>query len=70
MIWRKAKRSKESEHWLNKTSNSNRYIALLEEESVDQLQAGPGNTPEPPLIYITDVKNMSPLIQLLEQIGK
>jgi hypothetical protein len=43
---------------------------LLEEESEDQQQkAGPENTPKPPPIYITDVTNISPLIQLLEQIA-
>jgi hypothetical protein len=41
------------------------------EESEDQQQkAGPEYTPKPPPIYITDIKNMSPLIQLLEQIAK
>jgi hypothetical protein len=32
--------------------------------------AGPENTPKPPPIYITDIKNISPLIQLIEQIAK
>jgi hypothetical protein len=32
--------------------------------------AGPEKTPKPPPIYITDVKNISPHIQLLEQIVK
>jgi hypothetical protein len=68
---REAKHAKESEHWLNQTSNSNHYTALLEEESEDkQHKAGPENTPKLPPIYITDVKNISPLIQLLEQIAK
>jgi hypothetical protein len=68
---RDAKHAKESEHWLNQTSTSNRYTALLEEESEDQQQkAGLENTPKPPPIYITDVQNISPLIQLLEQIAK
>jgi hypothetical protein len=68
---RNAKHSKESEHWINQTSTSSRYTALLEEGSKDQQQkAGPENTPKPPPIYITDVKNISPLIQLLEQIAK
>jgi hypothetical protein len=68
---REAKRSKESYHWLNQTSISNRCTALLEEESKDQQQkAGPENTPKPPPVYITDIKNVSPLIQLLEQIAK
>jgi hypothetical protein len=58
-----AKHTKESEHWLNQTSISNRYTALLEEESADQQhKASPENTPKPPPIYITDVKNISPLI--------
>jgi hypothetical protein len=30
---REAKHAKESEHWLNQTSASNRYTALLEQES-------------------------------------
>jgi hypothetical protein len=68
---REAKFAKESEHWLNHTSTSNRYTALLEEESEDQQQkVSPENTPKPPSIYITDIKNISPLIQLLEQIAK
>jgi hypothetical protein len=28
---------------------------------------GPENTPKPPPIHIADVKNISPLIELLEQ---
>jgi hypothetical protein len=32
---REAKHAKESEHWLNQTSTSNRYTALLEGESED-----------------------------------
>jgi hypothetical protein len=68
---REAKHTKESEHWLIQTSTSNHYTALLEEGSEDQQQkASPENTPEPRPIYITDVKNISPLIQLLEQIAK
>jgi hypothetical protein len=68
---REAKHAKESEHWLNQTSTSNRYTALLEEESEDKQQkAGPENTPKPPPIYITDVQNISPLIQLLDQMSK
>jgi hypothetical protein len=44
---------------------------LLEEKTEDQQhKAGSGNTPKPPSIYITDVKNISPLIQLSEQIVK
>jgi hypothetical protein len=41
-----AKHAKESEHWLNQTSTSNRYAALLEEGSeAQQRKAGPENTP-------------------------
>jgi hypothetical protein len=37
--------------------------ALLEERNEDQQQkAGPENTPKPPQIYITDVKNISLLV--------
>jgi hypothetical protein len=68
---REAKHTKESEHWLNQTSTSNHYTAILQEGSEDQQQkAGPQNKPKPPPIYITDVKYTSPLIQLLEQIAK
>jgi hypothetical protein len=68
---REAKHAKESEHWLNQTSTSNRYTTLLAEGSEDQQQKdGPENTPKLPPIYITDIKNISPLIQLLEQITK
>jgi hypothetical protein len=66
---REAKHAKQSEHSLKQTSTSNRYTALLEVESEDQQQkAGPENSPKPSPIYITDVTNISPLIQLLEQI--
>jgi hypothetical protein len=52
------------------TSTSNRYTALLEEEIEDQQQkAGPESTTRPPPIYITDVKVISSLIQILEQIA-
>jgi hypothetical protein len=64
-------KSKEGEHWLNQTSTSSPYTALLEEESEDQQQkASPENTPKPPPISITDLTNISLLIQLLEQIAK
>jgi hypothetical protein len=46
-------------------------LAPPEEESENQQQKGsPENTPKPPPIYITYVKNISSLIQLLEQIAK
>jgi hypothetical protein len=36
--------AKKTEHWLNQTSNSNRYTALLEEEREDRQQkSGPEN---------------------------
>jgi hypothetical protein len=66
----KTKHSKESEQWLNQTSTSNCYTALLEEESEDQQRkTGPENMPKPPPIYVTDI-NISPLIPLLKQIAK
>jgi hypothetical protein len=68
---KEAKHAKESEYWFNRTSTSSLYTALLEEGSKDQQQkAGPENAPKPPPVYITDVKNISPLIQLLEQIAE
>jgi hypothetical protein len=67
---REAKHAKRSEHWFNQASTCNRYTALLEEESEDQQQkAGPENTPQPSPIYTADVTNISPLLQLLEQIA-
>jgi hypothetical protein len=49
--------TKESEHWLNQISTSNRYTSLLEEESENQQhKAGPENTQKPPPICITEVK--------------
>jgi hypothetical protein len=43
---------------LNPDSTSNRYTALLEDVSGEQQHnTGPDNTPKPPPIYITDVKN-------------
>jgi hypothetical protein len=54
-----------------KASTSNHFTALLEEESEDQQQkSGPENVPKPPPIYINDIKNISPLIEVLEQIAK
>jgi hypothetical protein len=69
---REVKHTKEKEHCINQTCISNHCTALLEEESEDQQQkAGPEHMPKPPPIYITDIKNISPLIQLfLEQITK
>jgi hypothetical protein len=65
------KHTKESDHWLNETSTSSCYTALLEEESeVQQQKVSPENMPKPSPIYITDVNNIAPLIKLLEQIAK
>jgi hypothetical protein len=33
-------------------------------------KAGPENSPKPPPFYATDVKDISPLIQLFEQVAK
>jgi hypothetical protein len=68
-LTKKANTSKKSEHWLNPTSTSNSYTTLLEKESEEQHKAAPENTPKPPPIYITEVTNISPLVQLLEQIA-
>jgi hypothetical protein len=64
---KEAKHAKQSKNWINPTSTSNRYTAILEEESEEQQKAGNENTPKPPPVYKTDV--ISPLIQLLEQIA-
>jgi hypothetical protein len=53
---RETKRTKESVHGLNQSSTSNRYTALLEEESEEQQhKTGPNNMPKPPPIYITQL---------------
>jgi hypothetical protein len=68
---REAKHTKESAYWLNQTSTSSCYATVPEEESEDQrYKVGPENTPKPPPIYITDIKNITLLVQLLEQIEK
>jgi hypothetical protein len=65
------KHTKESNHWLNPTSSSSRYSALLDEENgLQQQQDGPENTPKPSPVYVSDVTTVSPLIQLLEQIAQ
>jgi hypothetical protein len=54
---KEAKHTKQSEHWLNQTSTSNHYTALIEEESEDQQQkAGNEHTPKLPPIYITTLQ--------------
>jgi hypothetical protein len=54
---RETKHTKEREYWLNQTSTSNPYTALLEEGNEHQQhKTGPTNTLIPPPIYITDVK--------------
>jgi hypothetical protein len=59
----KTKHSTECKYWLNQTSTSNRYTALLEEVSEDQQhKTGPENMPKPTPIYITGFINISPLI--------
>jgi hypothetical protein len=59
-------KTQESVHWLNQTSTYNRNTTLLEEEREDRHKSGPEKTPNPPPIYIIDVKNILPLIQLYE----
>jgi hypothetical protein len=62
---------KANTYWLNHHSTSSRYTSVLGEKSEDQRhKTGPENAPKPSPIYITGVKNISPLIQLLEQIAK
>jgi hypothetical protein len=64
---REAKQTKKA----NTGSTKRPLPALLDEESEDKQQrAGPGNMPKPPPIYRTDDKNISLLVQLLEQIAK
>jgi hypothetical protein len=64
------KLAKQSDHWLNPTPTSNRFTALQDEELDNQLPTGKESIPNPPPpIYITNVTNISPLIQLLEQLA-
>jgi hypothetical protein len=65
---REDKHAKESEYWLHPTPTSNLYNALQEEDNDQQQQkVDPANTAKPPLIYVSGVITISPLIQLLEQ---
>jgi hypothetical protein len=60
---------KESEYWLHPTPTSSCYTTLLEvDDDQQQEKLGPGNTPKPPPIYVSNVKTISPLVHLLEQI--
>jgi hypothetical protein len=55
---------KESEYRLHQAPISNCCTALLEEDNNQQQQkVGPGNTPKPPPIYVSDVITISTLIQ-------
>jgi hypothetical protein len=67
--WNKNHIQQESENWLNQTSTSNCYTALLEKLEDQKHKTGPENTPKRPS-YVTDVKHISPLTKLLEQIAK
>ena len=60
----KSKQSKE-DYWLNP---SNRYAPLANDDIDDQQDTD--KTPKPPPIFITGVKVISPLVQLLDTISK
>jgi hypothetical protein len=64
-----AKLHKQSDHWLNPTTTSNRFAALQEEEPDTPQPSGKEPMPKPPPIYISNVTKISLLIQLLEQIA-
>jgi hypothetical protein len=59
-----------SEYSLNQPASSNRFAVLQEEESREgQQTASHSSTPKAPPIHVTTVQNISPLIQLLEEIA-
>jgi hypothetical protein len=48
------------------------HIAVLQDEESEEEQQKPSHTrtPKLPLVYVTAVRNVSPLIQRLEQIAR
>jgi hypothetical protein len=46
------------------------FAVLQEEESKGQQRTGHSSTSESPPIYVTGVRNMSPVTELLQQIAK
>jgi hypothetical protein len=67
----KTEHSKGSDYILNQPSTSNFYTAQLDEKREDQQhKTCPVNMPKPPPMYINGIKNISPLINLLQQIAK
>jgi hypothetical protein len=68
---KKTKYSKEIEYWLNESNTSNLYTPLLEEEREDQQHKLFLKTRLNALKFIKlALKNISPLIESLEQIAK
>jgi hypothetical protein len=65
------KQNKEDAYWLDAPTNTNRFSALTDEEGSDQqCTEMTEHTPKPPPLYVYGVKNISPLVQLLDQVAK
>lgn len=65
-----AKQSKGNEYWLD-ASSSNRYSALENETGKDNEDTSPKEkTPKPPPIFVNGVKNITPLVKLLDGVAK
>ena len=58
---------KTSQYWLDAPTTSNRY-ELLSDDEVGEAQTNSNQPPKPPPIFVTGVRNITPLIQLLNQI--
>jgi hypothetical protein len=59
----------QSEYWLNQPATSSRF-AVLQEESEGHQRTSHSSTPIPPPVYVTGAQNISPILQLLEQMAK
>jgi hypothetical protein len=63
-----SKLAKPSDHWLNPTPTSNCFTALQQDEDLNNHPHLVRRPPPTPPIYITNVTNIPPLLQLLDQI--
>ena len=65
------KQIKENAYWLDAPLTTNRFTILTDEEGNDQQHTEMiEKTPKPPPIFVYGVQNISPLIQLLDQVAK
>jgi hypothetical protein len=69
-IMTQSKQTNEDTYWLDAPPITNRFSILTEEEdSAQHCTEIIAHTPTPPPIFVYGVKNISPLVQLLEQVA-